>query len=227
MSDTSKQQNAHVYVVLDRSGSMEAIRTDVIGGFNTFLAQQQADGDDCLLSLVQFDTQDSHEVVADAVPIAEMVPLDGSTFVPRGGTPLYDAIGRVFGDAATRAAKLAAAEQPAEDVVFVIVTDGEENSSCEFGRDAIFDLIKQHEQKGWTFVYLGANQDAYAEGGSIGVAGGSTQAFAATPHGVSTAWASVSRANLDRRGKKRRGEAIDNLDFFGGIKEAEEGDGRA
>src|SRR3954466_5495680 len=111
--------HTHIYVLLDRSGSMEAIRADVIGGFNAFLAAQQADGDDARLTLVQFDTQDPHEVVADNVPIGEVRPLSTASFVPRGGTPLLDATGRLLARADVRASARSAVDAPSEHVIMV------------------------------------------------------------------------------------------------------------
>ena len=96
----------HIYFVLDRSGSMASIANDVIGGFNTYLAQQQADGDDAVMTLVQFDSDDVHEVLADAAPIKTIQPLSSAVFVPRGGTPLYDAMGRVITEAIARETQL-------------------------------------------------------------------------------------------------------------------------
>ena len=85
--------DVHVYVLLDRSGSMAAMVDDVIGGFNGLLADQRADGADARMTFVQFDTVDVQHTVADAVPIAEVLPLDRASFQPRGGTPLLDASG--------------------------------------------------------------------------------------------------------------------------------------
>src|SRR5580765_2982032 len=93
---------SHFYVLLDRSGSMESMRADVIGGFNNLLAEQQADGPDARLTLVQFDSQDPHEVLTDALRINRVRPLSERTFVPRGGTPLLDATGRIITKAAVR-----------------------------------------------------------------------------------------------------------------------------
>ena len=122
---------AHLYVLLDRSGSMTAIADDVIGGFNQLLADQQADGADARMTLVQFDSDDPEDVVADAVPVLEMLPLTGVTFVPRGGTPLLDATGRLVARASAHAAALAADGLAAEDITIVTVTDGAENASHE------------------------------------------------------------------------------------------------
>lgn len=218
---TADTAPVHIYFVLDRSGSMSAIRSDVIGGFNTFLAEQR-DSANCVMTLVQFDTQDPYEVVVDALPVAEVQPLSQRNFVPRGGTPLYDAMGHAIANATIRSEQRVSAGQGAEDVLFVIFTDGMENSSREYDRQRLFGLIKKREDKGWTFVYLGANQDAYAEGGGAGYAVGSTQAWAADDTGAEAAFRSLSRATKSYMGKSRAARQADKADFFDGQKEAEE-----
>lgn len=142
-------------VILDRSGSMETCRDDTIGGFNAFLREQQAEGG--TLSLIQFDHE--YQVVYPATPIGAVQPLTTQTFVPRGGTALLDAIGKTIKD-------IADGTKP----TVVILTDGQENSSKEYTKAHIKDLIEQKTKDGWTFVYLGANQDAFAEAGSLGIA---------------------------------------------------------
>ena len=145
--------------LLDRSGSMETCRTDTIGGFNAFVADQKTLGGK--LTLVQFD----HEInnVFENVPLGEVNPLTSDTFQPRGSTALMDAIGRTI---KTHWSK--------KGVVFIIQTDGEENSSHAYTKAHIKDLIEQKTKDGWTFMYLGANQDAFAEAGSMGIAPAAT-----------------------------------------------------
>ena len=145
--------------LLDRSGSMETCRTDTIGGFNAFVADQKTLGGK--LTLVQFD----HEInnVFENVPLGEVNPLTSDTFQPRGSTALMDAIGRTI---KTHWSK--------KGVVFIIQTDGEENSSHSYTKAHIKDLIEQKTKDGWTFMYLGANQDAFAEAGSMGIAPAAT-----------------------------------------------------
>jgi hypothetical protein len=201
---------------------MQSIASDVIGGFNGFLAAQQADGADAVMTLVQFDSQDSHEVLTDATAIGEVRPLSARSFQPRGGTPLYDAMGHTIADAAIRAERLSGANQPAEEILFVTYTDGHENQSVEYSRDKIFQLITKREADGWTFAYLGANQDAYAEGAKIGYSRGSTQNFAADAGGSRAAFASLSGAVSKRRQKIRSGEQYDRQALFEGDKAAEE-----
>ena len=220
MSETARP--VHIYFVLDRSGSMQAIAPDVIGGFNAFLAAQQADGPDALLTLVQFDSQDPHEVLVDAAAIRSAPPLTSASFVPRGGTPLYDAMGHAIADATIRTEKRRLDDEPEEEILFFTFTDGQENQSREYSRAKIFELIKKREGQGWSFAYLGANQDAYAEGGRIGYSVASSQNFAADAAGTAAVFASSSAAILRRRSKIRSGEAYDAADLFEGDKAAEE-----
>lgn len=170
-----------IVVVLDRSGSMETIRKDTIGGFNRFLKEQQALPDPATMSIYQFDTV--YETVYEAKAIKDAPELTEATFVPRGGTALLDAIGRTINAVAVRA--------PARPVI-VVITDGEENSSKEFNSTQIKELIKKYEAAGWQFVYLGANQDAFAVGGNMGFARGSTMSTAANAVGTQSMYASTS-----------------------------------
>lgn len=141
--------------LLDCSGSMETCRDDTIGGFNAFVKDQVAlDG---TLSLIQFD----HEYLPmyDKKPIGEVEPLTLETFKPRGSTALLDAIGKTI-----------KAIEPDRKPTVIILTDGLENASNKFTKAHIKDLIDQKTAEGWTFLYLGANHDAFAEAGALGIA---------------------------------------------------------
>lgn len=142
-------------LILDRSGSMEACLADTIGGFNAFLREQAVEGG--TLSLVLFDHE--YTLVYDKKPIGEVEPLTDKTFVPRGATALLDAIGKTI-----------KAIEPNRKPIVAILTDGQENSSHKFTKAHVRDLITERQDKGWTFLYLGANQDAFAEAGAIGIA---------------------------------------------------------
>ncbi len=213
--------NLHIYFVLDRSGSMESMASDVVGGFNGFLADQQSDGTDALMTLIQFDSNDPHEVLADALPIAKVRSLTRESFAPRGGTPLYDAMGHAITDATIRTEKRQEVGEPQESILFVTFTDGEENQSVEYRREQLFDLVKKHEKEGWTFAYLGANQDSYAEGGQVGFSASSIQNFKGDAHGSRAAFSSLSGSVTRRRAMMRLGESFDHTDLFEGDKGAE------
>jgi uncharacterized protein YegL len=141
--------------LLDRSGSMETCRDDTIGGFNAFVSDQKTLGGK--LTLVQFD----HEIknVYEDTPLGDVAPLTFETFQPRGSTALMDALGRTIKEL----------DCPMPPTV-IILTDGLENSSHSYTKAHVKDLIEQKTKDGWTFVYLGANQDAFAEAGSLGIA---------------------------------------------------------
>lgn len=219
---TAPVPRTHLYVLLDRSGSMESMRDDVIGGFNRFVAEQRADGPDAVVTLVQFDTGDAHEVVLDARPIVEVPPLTRGSFVPRGGTPLLDATGLLVARAAERAEARRRAGEAPEAVVVATITDGQENSSREHDRASIMRMVAAKEAEGWTFAFLGAGLDAYAEAGGMGYDARSVQGFAADGTGAQAAFGSLSRAALEHRAHLRQhGAPPPPGDFFKGRKEAE------
>ena len=222
MNDTPATPTVHVYFVLDRSGSMESIRTDVIGGFNSFVEDQRRQPGRCLMTLIQFDGQDPHEVLESARPIEHVAPLSISRFVPRGNTPLFDAMGHAIADATIRTEKLGASGEAYEEIVFVTFTDGQENASSEYTRSQLFELIRKRQEIGWSFVYLGANQDAYAESERLGYASGSVQNFAADARGTRLAFSSASGSITKRRKAIEERQAYDRANLFDGDKPADE-----
>lgn len=193
----------HVAVILDRSGSMESIRDDTIGGFNRFLRDQQAAPGTATLTLVQFDTQDPYESIHDFLPIGEVPALTRSTYVPRASTPLLDALGRAINDLAQRLGRLPADRHP-EKVVVVVVTDGRENSSREFRKEQVERMIREKAEKDqWQFVFLSADLAAIREAYDLGFDPGAALLFAKTSSGTAGAWASASAGTADLRAKRR------------------------
>lgn len=138
--------------LLDRSGSMDSIRGDTIGGFNSFVKSQIPDGGS--LSLYLFDHE--LECVYSDTPIEKVPLMNENTFVPRGSTALLDAMGEVI------------KKESGSKAIMVILTDGEENSSNKYTKEHIKDLTEMRTKEGWEFVYLGANQDAFSVGREIG-----------------------------------------------------------
>ena len=220
--------HTHIVVLLDESGSMESIRGDVIGGFNRFLSDQRADGADAKVTLVKFDSQDPHNVVFSGSPIASVANLTTQNFEPRGGTPLLDATGRLIGRIRSEQAGRIQNGLLADHIVFVTITDGEENQSTEYSLRRIKALIEESEAAGWTFVFLSAGLDAYGNANGLGVKGGRTQAFNADAEGTGLAFESLSSNMINRRGKMRRGEYIDSEEFFedGKIAEAKKNEAK-
>ena len=192
------KQETDVTVILDRSGSMQKIASDAIGGFNEFLAEQERQAGDCRLTLIQFDNQ--YEVVYAAQPIAQAPRLTEDTFQPRGSTALLDAIGRTIDRTGRRLAALSEDERP-DRVMLVIITDGLENASSDFTREQIFGMIsRQRDVFNWSFLFLAANQDAIAEGAKMGIGAQQSLDFSATGAGVREAARSMSRAVSSLRG---------------------------
>jgi hypothetical protein len=153
-----------ITLVVDRSGSMEARREDAEGGVNAFIREQAAEGGEARLTLIQFDTE--YEVVHAGTPVEEVPEY---RLIPRGATALLDAVGRAISETEARIHDSEEKERPGL-VVFVVNTDGLENSSREFSRARIRKMIERRQREdGWHFTYLGANQDAFHEAGGMGI----------------------------------------------------------
>ncbi len=185
---------SHITLILDRSGSMGSIKNDVIGAVNQFIEAQKAVPGECSFTLVQFDTQQPFEVVHDG-PLYSANTLTNATYEPRGGTPLLDAMGKGINSLGEKLAAMSDADRPGK-IIFVVQTDGEENSSHEFTKAKIAEMIKhQTEAYKWQFVFLGANQDAIKTGASLGFAAGSSLQTAHTGAGMRAAMG-ASSANV-------------------------------
>ncbi|WP_024793634.1 vWA domain-containing protein [Tomitella biformata] len=150
--------------LLDRSGSMQSIKTDVEGGFAAFIEDQRAAAGECAVTLAQFDHR--YEVVYQGVPIAEVPALD---LRPRGRTALLDAMGTLITDVKAELDALPDADRPGT-VIVSIMTDGKENASGEWTHPAIKALVEQQtNDQDWQFLYMGADQDAIEVGARLGV----------------------------------------------------------
>ena len=135
------------YDDLDRSGSMEAIREDVIGGSISFVQEQQKQtGQATLTPGSQFDSQDPYEIVHRVQPIQTIPPLTRETYTPRASTPLLDAMGRGINDLERSIAGMKEDERP-DNVVMAIITDGQENYSREFTKDQIVKWSRRNQRK--------------------------------------------------------------------------------
>ena len=151
----SNQNLTLIAFLLDRSGSMQSIKSDVIGGFDAFVAEQRAGDGECRVTLAQFD--DQYEVVYRAVPGSEVPPL---ALNPRNSTALLDSMGKLITDTAAEIVALNEDDKPGS-VIIAIMTDGLETASHEWSRPAIKSLVEQQTNEfGWEFLYMGADQDA-------------------------------------------------------------------
>lgn len=161
-------QETRVCFLLDATGSMTSAKSQVISGFNEYVQTLKAKTDNVVLTLVQFNSEIGVETVYADKPITDAPTLDENDYRPDGMTPLYDAIGSA----------ISLMGHTGERVLFVIQTDGEENVSKEYSLGAVRQLIKAREELGWTFVYMGADQDAWEVGGkSLGLSRGNTLSY--------------------------------------------------
>lgn len=197
-------EKTHIICILDRSGSMSSIMSDAIGGFNEFLDKQKELPDEATITVALFD--DKYEMLYDNIDIKKAEKLTKDTWFPRGMTALYDAIGKTVN---SEKAKIEKMENKPAKVLVAIVTDGYENSSGEYNINSIKELIKEREINDWSFIYLAANQDAFAVGGSFGICGGNTYTFTATSDGVSN----VSYV-LNNASKKYRSVSKSSYDYL-------------
>jgi hypothetical protein len=196
---TTQGDRTHFSVILDRTGSMQSIRQDTIGGFNRFLSEQQAQPSPATFTLVQFDSQDPYEVLQAFTPIGMVPPLTEATYVPRASTPLFDAIGRGINDLAARLEAMATDQRP-QKIVFVIVTDGQENASREFTGEQIRRMIDERRKAGWNFVFLSADEQAIKDGVSVGIDADYSLGVVKQARGARQMWSAVSdRAVLYRK----------------------------
>lgn len=174
------KQFTDITILVDRSGSMNAIRTGMEGAFRTFLKEHRT-VPSTRLTLIQFDDVNPQEVVYQAVPVTAAAELN---LIPRGGTPLLDAMCDAIDRTGERLRNMRERDRP-DQVLFIIITDGQENASRRFRRSDVFDRItRQREDFKWQFVYLGANQDAFGEASSYGISIGSTMTWSPTPYFV-------------------------------------------
>ncbi len=181
--------------VLDRSGSMDAIRSDAIGGFNRFIADHKSIPGDVNFTLVLF----SHESTKlySRVALREIPELTTATYTPNGTTALLDAIGQTIDDLG---AAYDADKHKPQKVIFVILTDGQENASRKFTNDAVAQRIKhQTENYGWEFVFLGANFDAFACAQLLNIKTSNTHQYTCDSASVARAYSFASMSTQAMR----------------------------
>ena len=189
-----KKDYTHIIFLIDRSGSMTSIKTDMEGGIRTFLAEQKALPGKCTITAAQFDSD--YEILHSLKSLNEVQEL---SIVPRGSTALIDSMVRLINEAGKELADLPENERP-EKVLFITITDGEENSSRESTNEQLAKLIKEQEEKYlWQFTYLGANQDAFGVARGIGVSGTKSMNFSTNKVGIDKMFSKLSAASIRYR----------------------------
>lgn len=176
----TKKKEMDIVFLLDRSGSMAGIETDTIGGFNSYINNNK--NNNVKVTTILFD--DKYEVFNKRVNIKEVSEMTNKDYFVRGSTALLDALGKTieYMD-----------ECKAKKVMFIITTDGLENSSRKYTKDQIKEMILGH--KDWEFVYIGADIDSYSEGTSIGINTRNISNYKKDKKGVSNLFESVSKVS--------------------------------
>jgi hypothetical protein len=165
MSEQPTPQTTIVSFLLDRTGSMDSIKDETIGGFNAYLDALQAEaGDLVVFTLLQFDSQSIDTLYAGA-KLSEVQRLTPESYQPRAYTPLIDACFKTI--KATE--ETIARRRDKARVIVVLQTDGQENASREHKIEELRDLIERRKAEGWQFIFLGADIDAYETAGRFGI----------------------------------------------------------
>ena len=162
-----KKNLTELVFILDRSGSMSGLEKDTIGGFNSMLKKQKDEEGEAIVTTVLFDNK--YELLHDRINIKGISPITDKEYFVRGTTALLDAVGRTI-EKIENAQKHTLEEERASKVLFVITTDGMENSSKRYSYEKIRRMIKDKKKEfGWEFIFLGANIDAVSAAESIGI----------------------------------------------------------
>ena len=181
-----------IVFIMDRSGSMSGLEADTIGGFNSLIEKQKKEEGEAYISTVLFD--DTCEVLHDRVGIDKVKPMSDNEYYVRGCTALLDAIGGAIHHIGN-VHKYARAEDRPEKTLFIITTDGMENSSRRYSYKKVRHMVERQKEKfGWEFLFLGANIDAIAEAGRFGIKADRAVNYHCDKEGMAINYKSLSRA---------------------------------
>lgn len=190
--------------ILDRSGSMRGLESDTIGGYNALLEKQRNEPGEAILTTVLFDN--GYELLHDRINIKGVAPITDKEYYVRGSTALLDAVGKTINKIA-RVQKNTTENERAENVLFVITTDGMENASREFNYEKIKEMIDREKTKyGWEFIFLGANIDAAETAGRFGISQDRAANYHADSQGTSLNYEIISDTVSCLRSSKRISE---------------------
>lgn len=197
MDAVPHDQPVEVILVLDRSGSMESIWADTIGGLKAFVDEFRQSAPHARFTLVLFN--DAVSTLYASIPAAEVPEIkSGGELVPSNRTAMFDGICSAIDGAGKRFAEYPEDVRSKLRVVCAIISDGIENASREYRRDDVKQRVqRQAEQFGWQFNYLGANQDAIVAGGGLGIDAGRSAGYSANAHGIREALVGSSKRAVD------------------------------
>lgn len=182
--------------VVDRSGSMGGLESDTVGGLNATLQKNREVEGECMVSIVLFDN--TSEVLVDRKPIEEVAPLTTEQYQVRGCTALLDAVGDSV-RYIEKVQRILPEDYRAEHVIFAIITDGLENASNHRTYREVKRMIEQRQEDGWEFIFLGANIDAAAEAGRMGIRANRASNYVSDCAGSAIAYEAMACAQVSRR----------------------------
>ena len=194
-----KKNLTELVFILDRSGSMSGLEEDTIGGFNGMIKKQKAEEGEAYVSTVLFD-HDS-EVIHDRLPLSRIPLLTGKEYYTRGNTALLDAVGSAIRHI-SNIHKYAREEDRPEKTLFVITTDGMENSSRIYTYEKVRQMIEDKKELGWEFIFLGANIDATKEAARFGISRECAADYLADSKGTDVLYDTVCDAISHVRARK-------------------------
>ncbi|MCK9268637.1 MAG: VWA domain-containing protein [Alkaliphilus sp.] len=193
-------RKTEIIFILDRSGSMSGLEEDTIGGYNSMLEKQQKEKGEAVVTTVLFDHE--YEIIHDRINIREILPITKREYFVRGSTALLDAIG-ITVNKIINGTKNTKKEYRADKVMFVIITDGMENSSHEYSYEKVKAMIeRQKERYEWEFIFLGANIDAISTAARLGIRENRAANYNADSEGVEISYSAVCNMMFDIRQSK-------------------------
>lgn len=191
-----KKNLTELVFILDKSGSMYGLVDDTIGGYNALLKQNKMTEGEALVSTVLFNHKS--QVLHDRVPIEDVALLTSRDYVPSGCTALLDAVGGAIHYHEHVQCILPPELRP-EHTLFCITTDGFENASEEYDYDRVKHMISAAQERGWEFIFLGANIDVAEEAGRLGIREDRAVRYEPTSDGVSFAFDTLCQASVAMR----------------------------
>lgn len=196
-----KSNLTELIFILDRSGSMSGLERDTIGGFNSLIEKQKKEVGEALITTVLFDND--YEILHDRINLNGIKPMTDKEYYVRGCTALLDAIGKTV-NKIINVQRHTSEELQAEKVMFVIITDGMENSSLEYNYTKVKQLIETQKSKyNWEFLFLGANIDAIATASKFGIDEDKAANYHADSQGTTVNYEAIGYAlSSVRSGKK-------------------------
>ena len=187
-----KKNLTEIVFILDRSGSMGGLEADTIGGFNSLIEKQKKEEGEAYISTILFD--DRTEVLHDRVPIEKVRTMTGDDYYVRGCTALLDALGGAIHHIGN-VHKYAREEDRPAKTLFIITTDGQENSSHVYTDDKVTRMVeRQQKEYGWEFLFLGANMDAVKEAGRFGIRADRAARYECDSRGTAVNFKALSKA---------------------------------